>query len=450
MLLLTKTFISCLISFILVLMPFGQKEMPERKTAPAFNGTFVQSWLSSTWSDEDWAEEIDAMEKDSVKYLVLQDIANMDSEGNWTVYYNSAEDTFENETVSTDVVKNALEAVKGTDIKVFVGLTMFDSFWTTGMFNGDYMKVCKITADMLEEIYSLYYSDYKDNFYGWYYTMELNNILNCQPMAALAVEGLNLVLDKATEVDESLPVMMSPFTSDYLSAGKIPAFVQWSHLFSQGHWRDGDIIAPQDAVGAAWIDEDDLVAVWEMYSLAMKNAKADLKLWANCENFTLAIADGILAGSILRPASENVVSVPATLDRFTKQLDIASRYCENIITFSYTHYYSPVNVSSVYIDTYNDYVDNGFTLEDEAPVMADSFTKAQTEDGVELNWEEATDNIGISHYRILRNGEFLHRAETFDGYHRLSFVDENGSVNDTYTIVAVDGAGNISQDITAK
>lgn len=444
-----KSLFSALLAFIMVSVPFGEAQLPEAKCEPEFTGTFVQSWFSSTWDEERWADEVETMQKDGIKYLVLQDIANMATDGSWDVYYKSDIDAFADADFAGDVVGNALKAVKGTDIQVFVGLTMFDDFWTTGTLTKKYTDVCNTTADMLEDIYDTYYASYSDNFYGWYYTMELNNILNCQLGAGRAVKGLNTVLDRATQVDPALPVMMSPFTSDYLSFGKAAAFMQWLHLFTQGHWRNGDIIAPQDAVGADWIDEEDLIDIWQMYSVAIGYSQAELKLWANCENFILAIADGIGAGWLLRPGSENVVSVPATLDRLAYQMDIASRYCENIITFSHTHYYSENNVSSVYIDTYSDYLKNGHSVEKESPVMGE-FTKTQTDGGVELNWTEASDNIGISHYRIMKNGEFLWRAETFDGYHRVSYTDENGSVNDRYTIVAFDGAGNISREVEAK
>ena len=77
-------------------------------------------------------------------------------------------------------------------------------------------------------------------------------------------------------------------------------------------------------------------------------------------------------------------------------------------------------------------------------------TKAQGEAGIELSWSQAEDNMGISHYRIEKNGEFLCRAETFDGYHRLSCTDESGTLDDVYTITAYDAAGNASVAVTAK
>ena len=420
-----------------------------RLCAPEFNGTFLQSWLSSSWDEERWADEVEAMEKDSVKYLVIQDLATMDLDGNWIVYYDSTIDAFEDAAFGGDVLGAALEAVKGSDIQVFVGLTAFDNLWTTGTITKEYTQVCDITADMMQDIYSRYYEGNEANFYAWYFTMEISNGILMQLGMPNIVKGLNVVLDKATEIDPSIPLMMSPFISNYLSLGKGAAMMQWVKIFSAGHWRDGDIVAPQDAVGAGWLDVDDLHDLYMMFHWAKQVCHADIKLWANCENFTSAIADAFGAGFINPPASENVVNVTATLDRFTYQMDVASIYCENIITFSYSHYFSENQVSDAFIRTYRDYVDNGYKLEKESPVMGE-FDKTETDEGIELNWEQAEDNIGISHYRIMKNGKFLHRAETFDGYHRVSYTDEGGSIGDRYTIVAFDAAGNISQEVEAK
>ncbi len=435
--------------FCLIALPFGSELPQERKCAPEFNGTFVQSWLSGSWDEERWADEVATMKKDGMKYLILQDLATKDAQGNWTIYYDSKLPAFENADVGTDVLTNALKAVKGSDIQIFVGLTAFDNLWSTGTLTKEYREVCDVTADMMQEIYDNYYAGNEENFYAWYFTMEFSNNVLMQLGMPNIIKGLNVVLDKATAIDGSIPLMMSPFTSNYASIGKGAALMQWMKLFGSANWRDGDIVAPQDAVGAGWVNADDLEKIWKMYSLAVSNAKVDLKLWANCENFTSAIADSLGAGIINPKPTENVVHVPVTLDRFAYQMDVASRYCDNIITFSYTHYYSENEVSSVFIDTYNDYVDNGYVLESQAPLMGEC-TKAQTDDGIELLWDEATDNIGISHYRIMKNGKFLQRAETFDGYHRLSCVDVNGSMSDRYTIVAVDAAGNISQEVEAK
>ena len=306
MLSLIKNFFVALLALITVVPPFGDTQLPERKCAPEFSGTFLQSWMSSSWDRERWASEVDCMERDGVKYLVLQDLANMDADGNWTVYYNSTIPAFDDATYGSDVVKSALEACKGTDIKIFLGLTMFDSFWSLGNLTGEYTSVCDITADMLEDIYDTYYSISPENFYGWYFTLEINNQINCGPFMSKMVKGFNSVLNRATEVDPALPMMISPYTANYLDLGDVATYSQWLTFFEHTAFRDGDIVAPQDAVGADWIEEDDLVRIWEMYSSASKKAKADIRLWANCENFDIATGPSILGGTIGRPETENI------------------------------------------------------------------------------------------------------------------------------------------------
>lgn len=441
---LIKNFFVALLALITAAAPFGEAQLPVRRCNPEFNGTFLQSWMSSGWDDERWAAEVESMQQDGVEYLVLQDLANMDSNGNWTVYYDSTIPAFEGATFGGDVVEAALNACKGTDIKIFMGLTMFDSFWLLGNFTGEYADVCDITADMLEDIYNTYYSISPDNFYGWYFTLELNNQINCGPLMGSMVKGFNIVLDKATQVDSSLPVLISPYTAHYLDLGDLATYSQWLTFFELAAFRDGDIVAPQDAVGADWVEEEDLVKIWEMYSAAAKKAKADIKLWANCENFDIAIGPSVLGGIILRPETENIESVTATLNRFVMQMEIASRYCENIITFSYSHYFSPNLVKAMYIETYRDYVENGYVLETEKPTAPENVTTTADENGVTVSWEASTDNFGVAYYRVCKNGEFLTRIENYKWDYPLTVTDASGTADDVYTVVAVDAAGNCS------
>lgn len=438
-----KNFFTALIALIIGAAPFGNQMPQERKCAPEFNGTFLQSWASSTWDDERWQAEVDCMLDDGVEYLILQDIANMDANGIWTVYYNSTADIFDGAINGGDVVGPALKACNGTGIKVFIGLAMCDSFWTLGNFTGDYDKICTAAAQMVTDIYTAY-SGTSDAFYGWYFTPEINNMINCAPLVSKMADGVNSVIDAINSTNAALPLLMSPFTADYLSFGKAGAYSFWLTFFEKVNWRDGDIIAPQDAVGAHWIDEDELVRVWNTYSAAVDKLDADVKLWANVENFEIAIGPSILGGTILRGETENIESVTATLDRFTRQLDIASRYCENIITFSYSHYYSKEMVKPFYIETYHDYVNNGYVLETQAPTAPANLTKTADENGVKLEWEASTDNFGIAYYRVCKNGEFLTRIENYKWDYPLCIEDPSGTLNDVYSVVACDAAGNFS------
>lgn len=441
---------SAILAFFMAVIP--EVNLPERKCEPKFTGTFIQSWMSCTWDDERWQTEIENMKAAGIEYLILQDIANQDYryEGSgWTVYYDTELDCFDEAERNPDVVEAALRNCEGTGIKVFVGLALYDDFWTEGAMTGQYGEVCAIMADMIEEIYGKYYAEYSDCFYGWYFTPELNNVLTCQVNINGFADGLNVILDRINKVDASLPLLMSPFFAEYLASSETVTLVNLVRLLNKVNFRDGDIIAPQDAIGAKWTSEENLEDIWEMYAKAVDSCDADITLWANCENFTLCFEDSPIAGIFTRPETENKEVITSTLDRFVWQMDIASRYAENIITFSYNHYFSPELVNPAFIETYIDYVNNGFVLESEAPT-APEFSKSAAEDGVQLTWTDSQDNFGIAYYRIEKNGKFLARVE-LSGLEapELAYYDESGTLADSYTIVAYDAAGNASQAVLA-
>lgn len=442
---------SAIFAFIIAVSPFGNKP-EEQKCKPEFNGTFIQSWLSSSWSDEQWKSEIENMKDAGIEYLILQDVANKaykSSGGGWSVYYDSDLDVFDGATVYNDVIESALRNCSGTGIKVFVGLAMFDDFWTEGAITGQYAEMCDVAAQMVTEIYTKYHSRYGDCFYGWYFTPELNNVLTCQVNISGMSRGLNKIIDSINNSNADMPLLLSPFFAEYLANTHTGTLVNLVRLLNSVNFRDGDIFAPQDAIGALWTSPENLDKTWKMYSQAVKACDADLKLWANCENFCIAIAKSPLNGILTRPATENTAYVTSTLDRFVWQMEVASKYCENIITFSYNHYFSPDQVNSAFINTYLDYVDNGYVLESEKPSAVKELTKTQTDGGVLLEWKESTDNFGIAYYRIEKNGKFLARVEMISGDEDLIYTDLLGSTEDKYSVTAYDAAGNVSETVTA-
>jgi cellulose 1,4-beta-cellobiosidase len=57
---------------------------------------------------------------------------------------------------------------------------------------------------------------------------------------------------------------------------------------------------------------------------------------------------------------------------------------------------------------------------------------------VRLSWGAASDNVGVVRYRVLRNGVVVGQPTS------TSYRDSPGRGTFTYTIVAVDAAGNVS------
>ncbi len=435
--------ISAVLAFLMSVLSFGGS-MPERKCDPAFSGTFIQSWMSGSWDDDRWQTEIENMKEAGIEYLILQDTAQKGSEadgGKWSVYYDSELECFSDAAFGGNVIEAALRNCEGSGIKVFVGLAMFDDFWNETALSPQYKEVCTVMADMVEEIYGKY-GDY-ECLYGWYFTPEISNSLMRQIYLKGIADGVNTVIDAINETDESKPLLLSPFSSEYLAAGPMVSLTSYVRIINSINFRDGDIFAPQDAVGAKWVSMKNLERNWKMYKAAVDSCDADLKLWANCENFSTVVAPSAFEGILNPPATENTVYVTETLDRFVWQMELASRYAENIITFSYNHYYSPDYVNPGFIETYYDYIENGFVLETEAPSAPSAFTATETDEGTLLTWDAAEDNIGIAYYRIEKDGGFLARVDLVYGWEELEYLD-TGAAGE-YTIVAVDCAGNVSE-----
>ncbi|QWG50871.1 chitin-binding protein [Bacillus mycoides] len=68
-----------------------------------------------------------------------------------------------------------------------------------------------------------------------------------------------------------------------------------------------------------------------------------------------------------------------------------------------------------------------------------------TANSIELTWNTSTDNVGVKGYQVLRNGEMI---DTVLGTH---FINKQlkPSTEYTYTVKAIDAAGNVSKESTA-
>lgn len=438
--------ISAVVAFVMMLLPMGNKPT-EQKCKPEFNGSFIQSWMTCSWDDERWAEEAENMNEAGVEYLILQCLADKGSEsagGTWNVYYDSDVEALKDGVFGGDCLEIALKHCQEAGIKVFIGLTMFDDFWNESGFGKQYQEICDVASAMIEDIYNKYAEKYEDSFYGWYFTPEISNGYLCQLSLNRIIKGLNTVIDGINKTDATKPLLLSPYYSEYTALGPVATLCNYVRFFDKVNFRDGDIFAPQDAVGAKWVKEKNLEMTWKVYKAAVDTCDADVKLWANCENFDGAVTTETLGGLLSPKITEHKTNVTATLDIFVKQMEIASRYAENIITFSYNHYYSPSLVNPAYLETYLDYVENGYVLETEKPTEPGNPNIIKEGDEARIIWDASDDNIGIAYYRILKNGEFLDRIESTEEDLQFSCIDPNGNESGFYSVMAYDAAGNSS------
>ena len=441
----------CLV-MVFAFIPFStQVAATTRRCDMQATGSFIQSWLCNGWSDARWGQELSAMQDAGMTYLVLSDTASRDS-GNWTTYYPSTVSELSGATYYGDVVDAALRNCELYNIKVFLGMGMYSEFWTYGGIGSTYTDFCNISAKIAEDLYNQYYNDYPDSFYGFYFVPEFNNnYLNMTPYASTFASGLNVIISKLNQLNNDLPLLMSPYYNKYYTAANVnDTETFWNSMFSQINFRSGDIFSPQDAVGAAWIEMCDLGTITSMYRRVVDNANKGVILWSNCEDFTQPHEDTLLGP----PETENTTFITSTLDRYVDQLDVASQYADNIITFAWNHYYSPYYVNSVFNDTYLDFLGNG-VLESQAPAVPTRLeTALQADSSLTITWNEATDNIGIAAYRVFKNGDFLYRSDwyrngsgvpTLNTYYNDADFSTSGQT--VYQVEALDGAGNVSDRI---
>ncbi len=309
---------------------------------PHFEGTFVQPSLVDKWDVSQWEEHYDRLLEAGMDIMILQWIAETPDGKFSYVGYDSRyamSHSAEKLTIKNGYLPNALEAAE-KGIKVFVGLNFADEWWG-GAFRKDDWINAQVDANnaMADEIYEVYKKKYPNAFYGWYWVWEMYNDTNGDEKHWAKM--MNKALTHFTAIDPSLPVLMSPFISGYLNKTPEETGAMWQSFFNLTDFRPGDIFCSQDSVGASQFPIDFI----EKHVAEMKKAadsKPYVKFWINVENFSGKSGEGA-----------------APLDRVIKQMEMASKYAEKLITFSYSHYYLDGVKKNAYHEEYLRYLKDG-------------------------------------------------------------------------------------------
>lgn len=421
------------------------KQDPKAKVT----GTFIQSWLCASWSDERWEQELTSLKEIGMEYIVLGDSAVKNTSGRWYSYYPSQLDGLKDGYGGKDAIGNALRNCQKFGFKVFVGISLDELWWDTFVSDPAWlnsaMNQCALIA---RELYGMYHSLYPDAFYGWYWPPEIWNHGNFASTSGVReksiqtlANGMNIVRDALTAIDKTMPMMFSPFVNITLGSAKDNALF-WKDLITATHFRKGDIICPMDSIGGGGCKLEYLDAWTKSYRQAVDETGNVLEFWSNCEDFAYSTAGDPISCSV---------------NRFVKQLQTVSKYCPTIITFAYSHYYSPQNTEPGFHKTYADYVKTG-KVETEAPSTPTNARLTIENNVAVIKWEASHDNMGVAGYNIYRNGELMENicVGRRDGagavpvletvttdWDVMSAAELSGTV--TYGIEAFDSAGNASQ-----
>jgi len=288
---------------------------------PRLMGTFIQPWPESGFSQytqAEWDTHLDMLLRAGIDTVIVQWMGRTD--GNGTLVHDYS-----------PMIGKLLASAQKRCMKVFIGSVIEEeSWWNQRFFDKQWRETQnKIGNEMLHRIYHKYKVKYPITFVGWYWAWEMYSQRDprCNPAWADMFSSNTRCLDEFDEY--KMPMLISPFHSCPLARTPIEVKAQWEEFFRIAHWRNGDIFCAQDSVGAgggrASLPKANALA--KAMKIATDNAPVKLDYWVNVENFTES-EDG----------AEFSIE-PAAVDRLVKQLDIAGRYTNNIITYSYSHFY---------------------------------------------------------------------------------------------------------------
>ncbi|MHC1719655.1 MAG: DUF4434 domain-containing protein [Clostridiaceae bacterium] len=387
---------------------------------PIADGTFIQMDMVKNWTDENWISEFQYLSEAKMGYIVLTAPKKTDA----------------------GVVEMCLRNAQDFGLKVFIGIHFDEAWWKKGSKDKEWLfEQMKIGASQADIIYEQCYYKNPDSFYGWYFAYEVDNIsFNNRAKFESLARALDILLNHLKNGGHRLPIMLSPFMNSSIGSARDYA-ENWAYLFARTELGERDVFCPQDSVGGGGLEIQE-IDEWFRYLKKAVDRKPGLQFWANVETF------------------DHRTWSSAILKRFIRQMEIAGRYAEKIMTFSYSHYYSPNNIDKRFHDVYLYYAETGH-LEEENPLPPKSIKVVKK--GISkhiISWESGSSSIGIFGYELFRNGKKIFGTFEQRRYGGKSagivhnFVDRSlfkwRLLGTVYEVRTVDFAGNTSQKTKAR
>ena len=322
---------------------------------PAVSGDFIQPWYCADWSAERWEQHMEMLTGAGIDMLIVQNCASSyegDDEalaGRYAEYYYPSA-MAENPDISVpdcmvyaDMLENCLKAAKKHGVKIWIGLGGNIGWWDCKFTDSGWRDAeTDFINCQADEIYALYHGEYAETIGGWYWYHEMYVARN-ERYEKYWCGMINSCLEHLNALDRSMPILFSPFISSHENAGVMRTVQCWSYFMQNTSLRDGDIFCPQDGFGTV---KTMSLAEIERIAFAIRFACSlypNVRLWFNVECFT-----------------ESWGSAPVA--RFVNQINICSKFAEKLITFSFSHYYNPMNGQKEFYDAYLKYLGSVVTV----------------------------------------------------------------------------------------
>ncbi len=298
---------------------------------PVPNTDFVQPWLYNEMTPIQIDESLKKLKCAGVSNIIIQYVGEVEGGESTPVkfknlWYESSlvSNTAELNLYRPNVIDNIMSAAEANGVKVYLGFVQSNEWWDYKFTNTNWVNN---NADFVNQVATELYNKYKDNtsFIGWYWSYEMfTNDQNYDTHWTTMLNN-NIAHLNSLESGTKKPLMVSPFISKiYNQVTAVSVKDQWSRIATNVNFRTNDIIAVQDGLVVSGFSVDQLIKFLIAIKEGINEGNSNIKFWINVENFDITQDDKYIASS---------------LDRYKTRLKIASKLAENIVTFSYSHYY---------------------------------------------------------------------------------------------------------------
>jgi hypothetical protein len=378
---------------------------------PRLQGTFFSK---DTYNDGQWRAAFEAMKAAGLTQAIVNASANAT---NGTTRYPTSLPGFR---MLYPTLPQAFPNAGVQNVDMYLGLQSSEDWWSRST-DPEWMAAqATLSNQVADELEALYGQD--PCFKGWYLPFEVDNVTF--PTSAewdVLVAYYTTVVKHLHDIAPGKPVLAAPFFNP--NAGGLDAEgwrAMWAYILAK---VPIDVLALQDGVGAGNTTVDDLPDWYQATKSAIADAGSACKLWSDTETFQIADESTM-------PIADLVAHMKAV-----------EPYVANLVSWSFNDYLDPHAVNPFYFSTYYAYVTTG-TVDAQAPTVPRSFkAEAAGPNDVTLTWLASEDDTGVVAYDMNRNGTVT-RLHVTAGPYGDSGLD--GGTTYTYTLAAVDAAGNVS------
>lgn len=443
---------------------------------PMLSGMFIAPTLTGgddAWSQDDWNTVMQQMKDIGLNKVVVQYAVYFYSETNKAYFYTP---TFEEAGAGAESQRQQipfiLAAAKSAGIKVWLGLSLFEDAWFSGITsafndvnmsgNSKFLTESEAYAEkVFDDLWAQFKGEYADTIGGWYLPFEFNNINLTSGNGGndrLIKNYYQPLTAHIKSVTPNLPTLCSPLVYTSLNREATEAELAVWRTLLQDIWSKTqlDIIAPQDGCGWESSMKETIVPWYKAMDEAREASRSaranagwgEAIAWNNPEAYSM-----------------NPMGV-MTIRRFTDNMAAVDAYVEEHVSFSLHSlaYFSGKKtgsntVNEMFYKAYKYYYENGKLYAPTAPIPTPGGAKAAIQGfGVSLSFDrvDTGNEQPVAGYELWRKESGaddstlvrIQEARQVASGEQVLITDAQltPGCSYEYQIYAVDGTGNRSRE----